>query len=124
NTWTGGFENATDLPLTTMATYLTSRNIYLTAGALGSGSEAQDILVNMDDEKVVFVLCNPDAVVYTVDYVVDEDTTITWELPAGAEIPEIAVELSGGQEIEGWYTDADCTNAFVEGTTVTGNTTV
>ena len=124
NTWTGGFENATDLPLTTMATYLTSRNIYLTAGALGSGSEAQDILVNMDDEKVVFVLCNPDAVVYTVDYVVDEDTTITWKLPAGAVIPSLTLELSCGKTLDGWYLDSDFENALTNSTTVAGNTTV
>lgn len=124
NVWTGGFSNAGDLTLETLAGYLTNQNIQLAAGALGATSPAQDILVNMDDENVMLVLCAPGVAVYTVDYVVDESTTITWKLPAGAEIPEIAVELSGGQEIEGWYTDADCTNAFVEGTTVTGNTTV
>ena len=124
NVWTGGFSNAGDLTLETLAGYLTNQNIQLAAGALGANSPAQDILVNMDDENVMLVLCAPGVAVYTVDYVVDESTTITWKLPAGAEIPEIAVELSGGQEIEGWYTDADCTTAFVEGTTVTGNTTV
>lgn len=124
NVWTGGFSNAADLTLETLAGYLTDQNIQLAAGALGANSPAQDILVNMDDENVMLVLCAPGVAVYTVDYVVDESTTITWKLPAGAEIPEIAVELSGGQVIEGWYTDAAYENAFVEGTTITGNTAV
>ncbi|OUP56934.1 InlB B-repeat-containing protein [Pseudoflavonifractor sp. An184] len=124
NKWTGGFENAAGLSLETLAGYLVDQDIQLAAGALGAGSEAQQILVNQDAEDVMLALCAPNATVYTVDYVVDEDTTITWKLPAGAEIREIAVELSGGQEIEGWYTNADCTNSFVVGTTVTGNTTL
>lgn len=124
NVWTGGFENAVGLSLETLAGYLVDQDIQLAAGALGTGSEAQQILVNQDAEDVMLALCAPNATVYTVDYVVDEDTTITWKLPAGAEIREIAVELSGGQEIEGWYTNADCTNSFVVGTTVTGNTTL
>lgn len=124
NVWTGGFEDAVGLSLETLAGYLVDQDIQLAAGALGAGSEARDILVNMDDEKVVLVLCDPDAVVYTVDYVVDDDTTITWRLPAGAEIPEIAVVLSGSQEIEGWYTDPTFNNALPSGATVTENTTL
>lgn len=124
NVWTGGFEDAVGLSLETLAGYLVDQDIQLAAGALGAGSEARDILVNMDDEKVVLVLCDPDAVVYTVDYVVDDDTTITWRLPAGAEIPAIVPELTGGQEFAGWYTDSDRSISFTEGTTVTSNTTL
>lgn len=124
NVWTGGFSNAADLTLETLAGYLTDQNIQLAAGALGANSPAQDILVNMDDENVMLVLCAPGVAVYTVDYVVDESTTITWKLPAGAEIPAIAVETSGSQEFKGWYTDSALNNALASGTTVTGNTTL
>lgn len=124
NVWTGGFSNAGDLTLETLAGYLTNQNIQLAAGALGANSPAQDILVNMDDENVMLVLCAPGVAVYTVDYVVDESTTITWKLPAGAEIPAIAVETSGSQEFKGWYTDSTLNNALASGTTVTGNTTL
>ena len=124
NIWTGGFSNAADLTLETLAGYLTDQNIQLAAGALGANSPAQDILVNMDDENVMLVLCAPGVAVYTVDYVVDESTTITWKLPAGAEIPAIAVETSGSQEFKGWYTDSTLNNALASGTTVTGNTTL
>ena len=124
NIWTGGFSNAADLTLETLAGYLTDQNIQLAAGALGANSPAQDILVNMDDENVMLVLCAPGVAVYTVDYVVDESTTITWKLPAGAEIPAIAVETSGSQEFKGWYTDSALNNALASGTTVTGNTTL
>lgn len=124
NVWRGGFSNAGDLTLETLAGYLTNQNIQLAAGALGANSPAQDILVNMDDENVMLVLCAPGVAVYTVDYVVDESTTITWKLPAGAEIPAIAVETSGSQEFKGWYTDSTLNNALASGTTVTGNTTL
>ena len=76
-TWTGGFENASDLTLDMLAGYLTSQNIQVVAGALGSGSEAQQILVNQDAEEVMLALCAPHATVYTVDYVVNDNTTIT-----------------------------------------------
>ena len=123
-TWTGGFENASDLTLDMLAGYLTSQNIQVAAGALGTGSEAQQILVNQDAEEVVLALCAPNATVYTVDYVVDDNTTITWKLPAGAEIPAIVPELTGGQEFAGWYTDSDRSISFTEGTPVTSNTTL
>ena len=124
NKWTGGFENAVGLSLETLAGYLVDQDIQLAAGALGTGSEAQDILVNMDDEKVMLVLCDPDAVIYTVDYVVDENTTIAWKLPAGAVIPSLTLELSGGKTLDGWYLDSDFENALTNSTTVAGNTTV
>lgn len=123
-TWTGGFENASDLTLDMLAGYLTSQNIQVVAGALGSGSEAQQILVNQDAEEVMLALCAPNATVYTVDYVVNDNTTITWKLPAGAEIPAIVPELTGGQEFAGWYTDFGRTIPFTEGTPVTSNTTL
>lgn len=123
-TWTGGFENASDLTLDMLAGYLTSQNIQVAAGALGTGSEAQQILVNQDAAKVMLALCAPNATVYTVDYVVDDTTTITWKLPAGAEIPAIVPELTGGQEFAGWYTDFGRTIPFTEGTPVTSNTTL
>lgn len=124
NVWTGGFEDAAGLSLETLAGYLVDQDIQLAAGALGTGSEAQDILVNMDDEKVMLVLCDPDAVIYTVDYIVDENTTITWKLPAGAVIPSLTLELSGGKTLDGWYLDSDFENTLTNSTTVAGNTTV
>lgn len=124
NTWTGGFENAGELSLTTMAGYLASSDIYLPAGALGTGSAARDILVNKDDSKVVLAVCDPDAAIYTVDYVVDDSTTITWKLPAGVVIPPLELVLSGGKTIKDWYLDSDFQQALTSTTTVTGNTTV
>ena len=122
--WTGGFSNAADLTLEALSDYLVNQNLQLASGALGTGSPAQDIVVNADDANVMLILCAPEAVLYTVDYVVDEDTTITWKLPAGTVIPEITVNLADGQEIEGWYTDSEHYTEFVPGTTVTGNTTL
>lgn len=124
STWTGGFENAGGLSLETMAGYLAGMDISLAGGALGAASAPQDILVNYDDDKVVLAVCDPDAVVYTVNYVVDEETTLTWKLPAGAVIPPLTLVLSGGKTIEGWFLDPDCNTALTNSTTVTGNTTV
>ena len=124
STWTGGFENAGGLSLETMAGYLAGMDISLAGGALGAASAPQDILVNYDDDKVVLAVCDPDAVVYTVNYVVDEETTLTWKLPAGAVIPPLTLVLSGGKTIEGWFLDPDCNTALTSSTTVTGNTTV
>lgn len=124
NTWTGGFENAGGLSLETMAGYLAGMDISLAGGALGAASAPQDILVNYDDDKVVLAVCDPDAVVYTVDYVVDEDTTLTWKMPAGAVIPPLTLVLSGGKTINGWFLDSDYNTALTSSTTVTGNTTV
>ena len=124
NTWTGGFENAGGLSLETMAGYLAGMDISLAGGALGAASAPQDILVNYDDDKVVLAVCDPDAVVYTVNYVVDEETTLTWKLPTGAVIPPLTLVLSGGKTIEGWFLDPDCNTALTSSTTVTGNTTV
>lgn len=123
-TWTGGFENAGSLTLDMLAGYLTSQNIQIAEGALGSGSVAQQILVNQDTEEVMLALCAPNATVYTVDYVVDDTTTVTWKLPAGAKIPAIVPELTSGETFVGWFTDSNRSNSFVEGTTITGNTTL
>ena len=124
STWTGGFENAGGLSLETMAGYLAGMDISLAGGALGAASAPQDILVNYDDDKVVLAVCDPDAVVYTVNYVVDEETTLTWKLPAGAVIPPLTLVLSGGKTINGWFLDSDYNTALTSSTTVTGNTTV
>ena len=121
-TWTGGFENAGSLTLDMLAGYLTSQNIQIAEGALGSGSVAQQILVNQDAEEVMLALCAPNATVYTVDYVVDDTTTVTWKLPAGATIPAIVPELTSGETFAGWFTDSNRSSSFVEGTTITGNT--
>ena len=122
NVWTGGFENAVGLSLETLAGYLVDQDIQLAAGALGTGSEAQQILVNQDAEDVMLALCAPNATVYTVDYVVDEDTTITWKLPAGMTLPNISVEMTAGSTFEGWYTDEDYTTALSG--TVSGDMTI
>lgn len=121
-TWTGGFENAGSLTLDMLAGYLTSQNIQIAEGALGSGSVAQQILVNQDTEEVMLALCAPNATVYTVDYVVDDTTTVAWKLPAGATIPAIVPELTSGETFAGWFTDSNRSSSFVEGTTITGNT--
>lgn len=123
-TWSGSFENASNLTLDMLAGYLTNQNIQVAEGALGTGSQARQILVNQDANTVMLVLCAPDATVYTVDYVVDDNTTITWKLPDGAGIPAITPEMGSGQTFEGWCTDSDRSIPFVEDTPVTGNTTL
>ena len=122
--WTGGLTNAETVTLQALADNLENQEITLAAGALGTGSPAQVLLMNQDAANVMLVLCSPDAAVYTVTYVVDDTTTITWKLPGGMAMPVPTLELVGGDTLQGWYTDAACTIAFVEGTTVTGNTTL
>lgn len=122
--WTGGLTNAETVTLQALADNLENQEITLAAGALGTGSPAQVLLMNQDAANVMLVLCSPSAAVYTVTYVVDETTSITWKLPGGMVMPVPTLELVGGDTLQGWYTDAACTIAFVEGTTVTGNTTL
>ena len=122
--WTGGLTNAETVTLQALADNLENQEITLAAGALGTGSPAQVLLMNQDAANVMLVLCSPDAAVYTVTYVVDDTTTITWKLPDGMVMPVPTLELVGGDTLQGWYTDAACTIAFVEGATVTGNTTL
>lgn len=124
NTWTGGFTNSTGLRLNTMAGYLVGRDVQLAAGALGTGSLAQDIIVNEDDVNVMLILCAPDAVVYTVNYVVDENTTITWKLPAGMPMPVPTLELNNGATLDGWYTDSVFHTSLASDAAVTENTTL
>ena len=122
--WTGGLTNAETVTLQALADNLENQEITLAAGALGTGSPSQVLLMNQDAANVLLVLCSSDAAVYTVTYVVDDTTTITWKLPGGMAMPVPTLELVGGDTLQGWYTDAACTIAFVEGTTVTGNTTL
>ena len=122
--WTGGLTNAETVTLQALADNLENQEITLAAGALGTDSPAQVLLMNQDAANVMLVLCSPDAAVYTVNYVVDDTTTITWKLPDGMVMPVPTLELVGGDTLQGWYTDAACTIAFVEGATVTGNTTL
>ena len=122
--WTGGLTNAETVTLQALADNLENQEITLAAGALGTGSPSQVLLMNQDAANVMLVLCSPSAAVYTVTYVVDDTTTITWKLPDGMVMPVPTLELVGGDTLQGWYTDAACTIAFVEGATVTGNTTL
>ena len=62
--------------------------------------------MNLDDQNVVMALCAPGAAVYTVTYVVEDDT-ITWQLPAGAPLEGIVVEPASGGTIAGWYMDSE-----------------
>lgn len=122
--WTGGLTNAETVTLQALADNLENQEITLAAGALGTGSPSQVLLMNQDAANVMLVLCSPSAAVYTVTYVVDETTSIIWKLPGGMAMPVPTLELVGGDTLQGWYTDAACTIAFVEGATVTGNTTL
>lgn len=120
NTWTGGFADASILKLNMLAGYLTDRNVQVAAGALGTNSPAQRIIVNEDDNRVMLILCAPNAVTNTVTYIVG-DNTIVWELPQGMNMPLPEI----GDETVTWYTDVDHSagTEFVGGT-VTGNTTL
>ena len=122
-TWSGGFQNASVLTLDMLAGYLAGQDIQLVAGSLGAGSPAQSLLVNLDDQNVVMALCAPGAAVYTVTYVVEDDT-ITWQLPAGAPLEGIVVEPASGGTIAGWYMDSEHDTQLAEDATVTGDVTL
>ena len=122
-TWSGGFQNASVLTLDMLAGYLAGQDIQLAAGSLGAGSPAQSLLVNLDDQNVVMALCAPGAAVYTVTYVVEDDT-ITWQLPAGAPLEGIVVEPASGGTIAGWYMDSEHDTQLAEDATVTGDVTL
>ena len=122
-TWSGGFQNASVLTLEMLAGYLAGQDIQLAAGSLGAGSPAQSLLVNLDDQNVVMALCAPGAAVYTVTYVVEDDT-ITWQLPAGAALEGIVVEPASGGTIAGWYMDSEHDTQLAEDVTVTGDVTL
>lgn len=123
-TWTGGFNYDTILTAGIMAGFLEGQEIQLAEGALGGDSAARTILVNRDDTYAMAVICAPGVSTYTVNYVVDADTTITWELPAGIALPLPELTLSTNETLEGWYTDEDRTVALSDNATVTGNTTL
>lgn len=123
-TWNGNFSYDTILTADIMAGFLEDQDIQLAENALGNGSAARTILVNRDDTRVMAILCAADADTYTVNYVVDSDTTITWELPAGIAMPLPEPTLSANETLEGWYTDEDRTVALSDNATVTGNTTL
>lgn len=121
-TWTGGLTNAGDMTIEDLGTLLADQNIQLAPGALGTGSLARTVLVNQDISEVMLILCDPDATIYTVNYVVN-NSTITWKLPAGMAMPVPNVSLSEGQSIA-WYTDSTCTTALASDAAVSGNTTL
>ena len=102
NTWTGGFADASILKLNMLAGYLTDKNVQVAAGALGTNSPAQRIIVNEDVNRVMLILCAPNAVTNTVTYIVGSNT-IVWELPQGMNMPLPEI----GDETVVWYTDAD-----------------
>ena len=77
--WTGGLTNAETVTLQALADNLENQEITLAAGALGTGSPSQVLLMNQDAANVMLVLCSPSAAVYTVTYVVDETTSIIWK---------------------------------------------
>ena len=121
-TWTGGFNQAGLLTLDALADSISNFDVSLAAGALGAGSAARDLLVNMDDVNVMMVLCAPDATVYTVTYVVGNDT-IEWNLPAGMGMPTPQVDLADGESIA-WYTDSEYQNGLDTNAVVEANTTI
>ena len=120
--WTGGFTEAESLTVGVLASYLAGQVITIPVGALGAGSAAQTIVVNRDDADSTLLLLAPGTTVYTVNYVVDGQT-ITWLLPAGADLETPCVELSEGESVT-WYTDPGFNNALADNATVTGNTTL
>ena len=123
-TWTGGFSNASLLKLSMLSDYLENRDIELVSGALGTGSPAQRVIVNADDANMMLVLCAPDAVTYTVEYVVDANTTLSWTLPSGMAMPVPTLVLSDGASVSGWYTDAALNTQLPDDAVVTENTTL
>ena len=120
--WSGGFTEAEGLTVGMLANYLAGQIITIPEGALGAGSAAQTMAVNRDAAESTLLLLAPGTTVYTVNYVVDGQT-ITWLLPAGADLETPYVELSDGESIA-WYTDAGFNNALADDATVTGNTTL
>ena len=120
--WTGGFTEAEGLKVGVLASYLAGQVITIREGALGADSAAQTMAVNRDAAESTLLLLAPGTTVYTVNYVVDGQT-ITWLLPAGADLETPYVELSDGESIA-WYMDAGFNNDLEDDATVTGNTTL
>lgn len=118
--WEGGFSNAAILKLNMLAGYLAGKEIRLIPGALGSNSPAQRIIVNEDEINVMLILCAPNAVTYTVTYIVGNDTFV-WELPQGMNMPLPVID---GENVT-WYTEATPSeDAKFDGGTVAGDTTL
>lgn len=124
-TWTGGFANsAAVMSLDGLATILASDDVQLAAGAMNGTSVTRTLLVNRDSANTMLILCTPDAAVYTVTYVVDENTSIVWNLAAGIAMPVPTLALDADETLNGWYTDSDHTTPLEDNATVTGNATV
>lgn len=124
-TWTGGFaSSAAVMSLDGLAAILASDDVQLAAGAMNGTSAARTLLVNRDSADTMLILCAPDAVIYTVTYVVDEDTSIAWNLAAGIAMPVPTLALDADETLNGWYTDSDHTTPLGDNATVTGNATV
>ena len=119
-TWTGGFNAATGVTLDVLASYLEGQDVRLAAGSLGQGSEARSILVNKDENSVVFAICDPAATICTVTYQVGSDT-YAWKLPQGATVPVPTFSPTSGGTLDGWFTDQEFSTALAQGATVTGD---
>ena len=124
STWTGGFGSTALMTLDGLAAILASNDIQLAAGAMNGTSEERTLLVNRDSANTMLILCAPDAAIYTVTYVVDKDTSIVWDLPAGIAMPVPALALDADETLNGWYTDSDHTIPLEDNVTVTSSATV
>lgn len=124
STWTGGFGSTALMTLDGLAAILASNDIQLAAGAMNGTSEERTLLVNRDSANTMLILCAPDAAIYTVTYVVDKDTSIVWDLPAGIAMPVPTLVLDADETLNGWYTDSDHTIPLEDNVTVTSSATV
>lgn len=121
--WTGSFSEDFNISLNALAESLANTDIQLPAGALGSGSAEQELVLNQDSENVILILCAADAATTTVNYVVKNET-ISWTLPQGIALPYPTPALYSTETLVGWYGDAAYSNAMAEDAVVVDNMTV
>lgn len=114
-TWSGSFSNAV-MTLDGLAIALENQSLQLAAGAMNSNSQAHTLLINQDSANVYMILCAPDAILYTVTYVVGE-TSYAWQLPAGVTVPQ-------PDFAQVWFTDESHTDVLASTAQVVNNLTV
>lgn len=125
-TWEGTFSNSFDMDAGTLAASANAAGLTLKAGSMKNSSEVSNaavtVLGNQDMNTAYLVFCTPGQTVNTVNYVVGNNT-YTWKLPNGAVLPQPTFTADA---LEGWYYDADYSQAvtFGDTTTVTGDLTL
>lgn len=124
--WNGSFASGFATNMSTLGQGLNYSDATLRAGIMenaeGDANSVWNIYTNSDAVNTQLVICDTASQMATVTYDYNGNVYI-WTLPVGAPLPQIA--LPGNYAVEGWYSDAQYTNAIDFTTaTVTGDMTV